>query len=795
MENNKLTLVNDFSFRPDKDVILRLLQCTQADQAYAEMAALFDRLIEAAGRDIHAAAVYMPAAKPAVLPLAALAGCPQVIYCLITVGDELVAQSRACFQAGRYSEGLLLDAIATAALFDCSCQLYRRIVQTAREAGLGLTPRLSPGDAGIDLSCQASLLAQIPPAYRLGITLSDGGMLTPVKSMAYLYGAAAALPLAASDHDCAGCGNAACSLRPQSQPQPPEAVTLTVVEAQSRRTIPARTSQTVMMALAAAGLRLHSPCGGRGSCGKCRVKLLRGMLKGAEGDFLACRSYPLSDCEIDIRGAQEGEYQAVTGFQKILFPIDSGFSVQRTLLSAVDRDSGVSLTRLLGRSHSQGGWSLQALRQLGGLAAANAGEGVTVPIAYHGDRAVTILPPSGRRLLGLAIDIGTTTLAFSLVDLESGTVVKAGSRLNSQRRYGADVISRIQYSGGSDGSALHAAICGDIIAYIRELDAAVRSQIVHSVISGNTAMLHFLLALPAASLGLYPFQPVTTELHRFNFAELFADAGLACLTTILPGISAFAGADVAAGLLQCGFNASDRVQVLLDIGTNGEIAVGCKDRIVCVATAAGPAFEGANLSCGTGSISGAIDSFAMRGGHIRYTTIGGADPVGICGSGALDIVAACLRENVIDTTGRFDTVRFPDASLHIVQPPQADLRFTQKDVRELQLAKAAMRAGLELALRKYGCDYQAVDAVFLAGSFGSHVNAASAVATGLLPRELAAKIKVAGNTALGGATRFLLDVSARGELDRLLAAAVYFDLAAEPEFNDLFLACMQFPEE
>jgi uncharacterized 2Fe-2S/4Fe-4S cluster protein (DUF4445 family) len=191
-------------------------------------------------------------------------------------------------------------------------------------------------------------------------------------------------------------------------------------------------------------------------------------------------------------------------------------------------------------------------------------------------------------------------------------------------------------------------------------------------------------------------------------------------------------------------------------------------------------------------VSGAIDTFDLTGGRMHYTTIDGGEPVGICGSGVLDVMAACVREKVVDATGKFDANRFPDAILPIAKTRRGWISFNQKDVRELQLAKSAMRAGIEVLLKAYGCGYDEVETVYLAGSFGSRLNSKSAVEIGLLPRQLQSKVKVAGNTALGGAIHYLFSSSGKRVINQLLAVSSHLDLAADPEFNELFIEHMYF---
>ena len=730
METGRIHVVTDFLIKMDKLAILASIHCFEHNSAYAAMSVLYDNLVEVV-REATPKAAFVLDTKPEAVSLGRASGCMWLMYCLVTLGDDLSGRIGDFFEKGLYAEGLLLDAMANHVLFDCSCQLHQRLVGESALINLALTKRLSPGEGQLVLSFQKTILEQFSTLDSLGVTMTDGDMLDPVKSLAYVYGADASLPKNALDHDCSDCGRLQCNLRQPSRPG--GVVSLTVLVGDQRQTVVGKTSETLLTTLVAAGIVLNSPCGGRATCGKCRLKLLEGDVVSdvpvVAGGYLACRSYPLTDCILDTGLAQETAYQTMIGFSDRDIRPDSGFQM---------------------------------------------------------------LPAA--RVLGLAIDIGTTTLVLSAVDLRSGKVLETHSLLNSQRKYGADVISRIQFGAGEQLNVLHSCIRADLLSGIALFVPEIRDDIVHVAIAGNTTMLHFLQGLSVESLGIYPFQPMTTDWQEYSFVELFSDHSLSCLVTILPGVSAFVGADIVAGLLHCGFASTKKKVLLIDVGTNGEIAVGNREKIVCLAAAAGPAFEGANIACGTGSVAGAISAFDIIAGNAVYSTIEEAEPVGICGSGVLDIVAASLRERVIDATGRFDYARYSDANLPVAQSQRGEvITFTQKDVREVQLAKSAIRSGLDVVLKRYGITYDDIDTVFLAGGFGAFLRIESATLIGMIPTALKSKVKTVGNSSLGGTIAYLLDQTSRQTIHDLLAVTTAVDLATDTEFNDLFLENLQFP--
>jgi len=416
---------------------------------------------------------------------------------------------------------------------------------------------------------------------------------------------------------------------------------------------------------------------------------------------------------------------------------------------------------------------------------------------------------------GIALDIGTTTLAFELFGHDpSGTIVRRASYscVNAQRKYGADVISRIQRATDGDAALLHELIHQDLrngVAHLIEMAGITSNQIRHMAIAGNTTMLHLLHNLPCDTLGVFPFKPVDIKRRavRFDFLPQ-------CEAFTMPGISTFVGADIVAGLMCLGsgsiknpcdcpnenahVTSGNASFLLVDLGTNGEIALVHRGKIYAAATAAGPAFEAANISCGVGSVTGAICGATYDPAQKKfiYETIGsigsgdGTPPIGICGTGVLEITAELLRHNFLSPTGRL----YPHHHENGV-PLTDTIALTQADLREVQTAKSAIRAGIEILLQSANCTPQEITHVYIAGGFGTRLRPQTAAILGLLPEALAHKAQSVGNTALGGAVRTLLSTNATDEADNLVARATEVNLAAHPQFNDLFMQYISFGEE
>jgi uncharacterized 2Fe-2S/4Fe-4S cluster protein (DUF4445 family) len=378
---------------------------------------------------------------------------------------------------------------------------------------------------------------------------------------------------------------------------------------------------------------------------------------------------------------------------------------------------------------------------------------------------------------GIAIDLGTTTLVAQLVDLASGEILAVETALNPQGRHGADVMSRVQFELAQPG------VLGQLIR--RSLGAMVADlaggrTLCEVLIAGNTVMHHLFCGQDVEPLSHVPFRSPTLAGRPFEAQELGWDVAIKLGVRFLPCVGGFVGSDLLAGLVATGMGESDAPLALLDLGTNGEIAVGCRDWIRCASTAAGPAFEGGRIRDGMRAGAGAIDRVSRDGDGLRCHVIGGGPARGICGSGVVDAAAAALDLGWIDERGRLTGGRTEIALDGVA--------LVQSDIRELQLAKGAIRAGLDILIRQWGAGYPRL---LLAGAFGNYIGAESARRIGLIPAG-ASDVKPAGNTALRGTRMLLLTPSRRERIvDRLLRRTHHVELAAMPEFQEVFVERMR----
>jgi uncharacterized 2Fe-2S/4Fe-4S cluster protein (DUF4445 family) len=560
-------------------------------------------------------------------------------------------------------------------------------------------------------------------------------------------------------------------------------------------------------------LGLESPCGGKGLCGKCRIGLVGGALSApdetesrllsaaeiASGIRLACRARILGDAEVEL--FERGEASIVAAGPDAVYALDPS----ARLVTVAMRESGLedqlsdearllaALSPALPRGRSP---SRVALSALPGLALSARGGEVEALIA--GDEVLSVSPRRGRggRALGVGVDIGTTTVLCRLLDLNAGRSLGARSEINAQAGYGADVLSRIAASEEPGGlEALRDPIRSQLRRMIAELAAdagggASVEDVLSIAVAGNTTMLHFLAGVPPGAMARSPFTPAFLGCRRESAAALALVAHSGCVAHLLPGVSAYVGADIVAGMAAIRLHEARGRSLYLDLGTNGELALGGKDGILCCATAAGPAFEGAGIEKGMGGFEGAIDSVWIEDGKARFGTIGGGPAKGICGSGLIDALAAFLDLGMVDETGRVDEA----VGERMYLDQERGIYLSQADVRAAQLAKAAIAAGIDTLLGAAGCGLDEVERLYLAGGFGSLLDLRGAVRVGLLPAELSDRVLVVGNASGAGAAAACLSASALEACSRVASLCEYLELSGRSDFNAAYIDRMIFPE-
>ena len=406
--------------------------------------------------------------------------------------------------------------------------------------------------------------------------------------------------------------------------------------------------------------------------------------------------------------------------------------------------------------------------------------------------------------ISMAVDIGTTTVVAYFDDISTGKHLYTASGINGQRVYGADVISRIGACIDNPEALLaqQKIIIAQLNRYINDFTLAtgfLPASIGRVVIVGNTTMQHLLCALNPAGIASAPFTPSSLFGYKQSAAELCLC--VECEVYHAPSISAYVGADITAGLFASGAAEGTKAVLYIDIGTNGEMALASGESLVCCSTAAGPAFEGAHIKRGVGGVAGAIAEVYAEDNMLKTKTIGGLPPIGICGSGIIDAAAAVLSAGGIDETGRildideaegFITAYINEADSEILLDKASGIAFTQQDIREVQLAKAAIAAGVNTLLHAQGLTYTDIDKLYIAGGFGAHINKSSACVIGLLPEALEDKIIFIGNAAGMGAQRVALTANGTAEIEKIAARAKYIELSGHAFFQDDYIEQMMF---
>lgn len=568
-----------------------------------------------------------------------------------------------------------------------------------------------------------------------------------------------------------------------------------------------REGETIFHSARRAGVRIVGACGGRGVCGTCIVRVSSGELDShrtaapgtdaaprAKDWMRACLVRPASDCVVEIAPRSIAQVvRAEVGGQDVAVVPDPPVQAHDVILSparmghgGADADRVIAALREAGAAHID----LFALRQLPGLLRES---GWRLQAMVRDDEVIGVRP-LGARCLGLAVDLGTTNCAGFLVDLQTGSRLASLGIENPQAGYGADLVSRVTHAIRSPAGAreLQAAAVAAIVGLARDLCEAVSAatdDIIEIAVCGNTAMHHLLLGLPVFQLGRAPFVPAMCEGVDVKARDLGLAAAPGAYVHLLPNIGGYVGGDHVAALIATQ-NRWTVTTVVMDIGTNTEISLIHRGAITSVSCPSGPALEGGHITAGMRAAEGAIERVRIVDGKLVIQVIGGdAEPVGLCGSGVLDALAAMVRTGLIDRRGRIRMdhpgVRVDGDHREMLLAP--DVVFTQDDVRAVQLAKAAIRAGIDCLLQNAGIEEGSIERVVIAGAFGAYIDLESAVAIGLLPPLPLERIEQVGNAAGVGVRMILGSAAVRDHARQLAGRCRYLELGSLPHFQRTFM--------
>ncbi len=604
----------------------------------------------------------------------------------------------------------------------------------------------------------------------------------------------------------------------------------------AERTVYVLPGTPLMEAAARAGIILQAACGGVGTCGKCVIRIVDGECAASESEIKALGSARIA------AGDRLACIATVSAPLTVEIPETSLFDADARILVANDDRDTVAVTtihktfrRLQPPEHGdcvsdcdrllQGMTvrqvRLDMLRALPGVLRRSNFEATVV---QFDDDVIAVEPGDTRdRCYGLAFDIGSTTLVGTLVDLLTGNQRAVTARMNSQARFGDDVLSRIQLCRSETGGLirLRDAVVGDLNDMIRVLLSESRvapEHVYRVVLAGNTTMQQILCGIDPSALGELPFVPVFNRGLETDAAAIGLRLPAAAGVFVFPQIGGFVGGDTVAGILAAGMWEEGESTLLVDIGTNGEIVLAHDGVLTATSVAAGPAFEGARIVNGMRAAAGAIEKVTTgNDGDLMINIIGNRPATGLCGSALIDAVAELLCCGIIDMTGRIlppdelpadipaalrarVRVQTEDDIMVILAHPEETANrepvcLYQKDVRELQLANAAIRAGIDLLLRRAGLESRDLSVIMLAGAFGNYIRRRNAVRIGMLPPLALDHIRFIGNAASLGAKRALLSRAAIKAVDVIQQAVNHVDLSLDPEFQMAFSEAMLFPEQ
>jgi uncharacterized 2Fe-2S/4Fe-4S cluster protein (DUF4445 family) len=572
-----------------------------------------------------------------------------------------------------------------------------------------------------------------------------------------------------------------------------------------------------------AGLPIESTCGGRGTCGKCGVRVIEGSAELSLADHrhladriddgwrLSCQCPITGPMRVDVPRLMKMPKAATMGVGRFVLLEPNVVKLYLELPPPSLEDHRSHIARVMDAIEEAGYTRNHDWEVLPRVADAfRTTSNVTATLV--GEYLVDVQAGDTRdRMFGVSFDIGTTTCVATLVDLRNGAAAAVASTINHQASYGADVIARMAKAmhGREHIEQLRAAAIetvNELLQRVQEEADVLPGEIYEAVVAGNATMLHLLTGVNPESIALAPYVATFVEPQDLRADQIGFDMHPLGWVALYPSIGAYVGADIVADIVATGLVREETMRLLVDVGTNGEIACGNSERSVATAAPAGPAFEGGEIVFGMRATEGAIEGVVLTDGRAELQVIGGdVEPRGICGSGLIDIVAQLRLAGMLDDGGKMLTREDADAqghplAEHLVMRGDVrafqlygDIVLTQADVRALQFAKGAISTGIETAMRELGLEAADLDEVMLAGSFGSYINPESARVIGLVPAVPVDRIKAVGNTASEGAKMALMSFREREVAWEIPAIVEYIELSGVEDFNDRFIGNLGFP--
>ncbi len=597
------------------------------------------------------------------------------------------------------------------------------------------------------------------------------------------------------------------------------------------KTLTADPGKSLYQTLRDNGVYLVASCGGKGVCGKCRVKVLQGRYRAESsaklrkkeiGDrvVLACATFPEEDIHIEIPEDSRlviGDKIAVSKSKSLLDLLRSEEPaltppVRRIMLTLVPPSIGDNISDMDRINRSLAEHGIRDMRFSHGfvqsMSKALRQHNWSACLTYtENHEAISIVPPERAKHYGLAVDIGTTTVVAYLVDCSDGQVLDTGVTYNSQMRHGDDVITRIVHA--TEGGALEdlrSAVVGDInglLDLMMERNQISRNDIDSAVISGNTTMTQLFWGLDPSAIREEPYIPAVNRYPAWRAGTAKLQINRQAPVYTVPCIGSYVGGDITAGLLASGMHRNPEVALFMDIGTNGEIVVGNNEWLITAATSAGPCFEGSGIRHGMRATEGAIESVKIdpKTFDVGLGVIGNAQPAGICGSGMIDAISEFFFSGIIDQKGKFvqglntDRIRIEDEGPEFVlyRGETKEIVLAEVDIENILRAKAAIYAGMSVLLKEVGLSLDIVERIYIAGGFGNYLNVEKAIMIGMLPDMPKEKFSFIGNTSIAGAYLCLLSEKMRRQAEEIAGKMTYIELSVSHGFMDEYMSALFLP--
>ncbi|MSU02657.1 ASKHA domain-containing protein [Tissierella pigra] len=546
-------------------------------------------------------------------------------------------------------------------------------------------------------------------------------------------------------------------------------------------------------------LKMETPCNGMGFCGKCKVIIKKGQLSEpsskereiideSKNERLSCMAKVLGNVEVGLIHNEKSLKTVHKGFS-IDVAVDS--SIKSIKLPSIHREKSIPYVDSLNYSFN----SVELYKKISHMEENDSTEIWGVVFKEE----LMDIGNCEKKILGVGIDIGTTGVSYYLINLKDGEIIERYSSLNPQTQYGGDVLTRISYcmENPLGASEMQELIIEDINNSIEILLGSIynKDDIYHIIVSANTTMIHLLLGISPVSLSKAPYRSIVLSPKNIKANHINIKSNKEAILSIIPSASSYVGGDIVSGIIASDFQ-NNKEAIFIDIGTNGEMAAIKDGEIICTSTAAGPALEGMNIECGCRAEKGAIESFDIDEDYnIQFTTIEDENPTGICGSGLIDIAAALVKRNILMKSGRWNKNldskikdRLVDKKFYITE----DIYISQKDIRQIQLAKGAIAAGVILMLEEMELNIEEIPKIYIAGSFGYHVNPNSIKIIGLIPNGFNGEIYFLGNTSLEGARLALINKEYLEKAYTIRREMKVLELSMGEKFQDVFISQLNF---